>query len=357
MVTSNNYTIYGIHNNSERYFWASFHLIVFSSSLIGDILILYATSRKNAFKLNKFIVTVLQYIAVADLLYSVIAVLPAATALIANRWILGDAICYARVYLSYYIYLAGMSFIAVLTTTKFLILKNPIRSTSWTKKRAHIVCCLSMLPHVTLPVLMLALSKDNIAFDFKTYTCVYLFQTKIWLKLVPVLSILTMIVPNIIIVVTTILTLKVAWKSAARVQKSAPWQGALTVALTAAVYCISTLPLSVYHIGEQFVEDRTGPYHVRFLQIAFFLCMINTMANFYIYILTIRSFRRFIFSVIVPKVFYSFTTSSGNMPTSSAQQRANVAVSVESVSNMAVQQRGNMVELVELRVEQHGISV
>ena len=85
--------------------------------------------------------------------------------------------------------------------------------------------------------------------------------------------------------------------------------------------------------------------------------MINTMANFYIYILTIRSFRRFILSVIVPKVFYSFTTSSGNMPTSSAQQRANVAVSVESVSNMAVQQRGNMVELVELRVEQHGISV
>ena len=60
MALSNNYTIYGIHSPAERYLWAAYNLFVFVSSLIGDTLILFATFQKGAFKLNKFIVTVMQ---------------------------------------------------------------------------------------------------------------------------------------------------------------------------------------------------------------------------------------------------------------------------------------------------------
>ena len=71
MMSSDDYgkfTEYGIHIAAERYFWAANHLFVLLSSLIGDNLILYASFQEDALKLNKFIVSVLQHIAVSDLL-------------------------------------------------------------------------------------------------------------------------------------------------------------------------------------------------------------------------------------------------------------------------------------------------
>ena len=88
MVLSNNYTIFGMHNNAERYFWAAYNLFVLLSSLIGDTLILYASFHKGAFKLNKFIVTVMQHIAVIDLATAITAPLSVAVSLIANTWVL-----------------------------------------------------------------------------------------------------------------------------------------------------------------------------------------------------------------------------------------------------------------------------
>ena len=111
MKTFNNYSQpdFSIHNKAERYSWAAYHLFVLLSSLIGDTLILFASLQKDAFKLNRFIVTAIQYIAVFDLAYAMTGVLPTIISLIANTWVLGAAICYLRVYLTYFIYLSGMS--------------------------------------------------------------------------------------------------------------------------------------------------------------------------------------------------------------------------------------------------------
>ena len=60
---------------------------------------------------------------------------------------------------------------------------------------------------------------------------------------------------------------------------SVPWRGALTEVLTAAVYCISTLPLIIYHFADGFVnENPPGQCHVHYHRISVFLIV----ANFYI---------------------------------------------------------------------------
>ena len=209
MKTFNNYSQpdFSIHNKAERYSWAAYHLFVLLSSLIGDTLILFASLQKDAFKLNRFIVTAIQYIAVFDLAYAMTGVLPTIISLIANTWVLGAAICYLRVYLTYFIYLSGMSLIAVLTTDKWLILKWPL-STKWTKKMAHQVCCLVVVPPLVPPLLALVLDKDDVMFDFRTYTCSYGFNADIWVKLLPIISTIHLFIPNIIIVATTVPTLR-----------------------------------------------------------------------------------------------------------------------------------------------------
>ena len=136
--------------------------------------------------------------------------------------------------------------IATLTTSKFLLLKNPFRFLNLSKKTAHRVCSLVLIAPFSNPIVTLAVDKDDVAFEFKTYACNYGFRVDAWKKIVPIISIVTMLVPNIVILATTIPTLVIARRSASRVGRNVPWQGALAVTLTAVVYCITSLPLFVY---------------------------------------------------------------------------------------------------------------
>ena len=97
MIPSPNYTDikFGIHNNAERYSVAAYVLFGLLSSLIGDTLILVATFQKDAFKISMLIVTVIQHIAVANLAISISSFLPIIISLLANSWVLGDAMCYS----------------------------------------------------------------------------------------------------------------------------------------------------------------------------------------------------------------------------------------------------------------------
>ena len=302
-INSSNYTKFGMHSNSERYSWAVYHIFILLSSLIGDTLILYASFQRDAFKLNEFIVTVIQYIAVSDLAYAISSALPGAISLLADNWILGDALCYGRVYLGFFIYTAAMLLIVVLTISKLLIVKYPMHRNKWTKKMAHRVCCfILMMPAQTFPILFLILDKNNIGFSHITYTCEYGFEKDIWKKLLPIITIITLFLPNVIIVAATIPTLKYlieARKSARRVQGSVPWQGALTVALTAVIYCLSTLPIIFYYVSKPFVKDHTGQFLVHLYRVAKYLLLVNIMSNFYIYTLTVKSFRKFLVAKII----------------------------------------------------------
>ena len=298
-VLSNNSSS-GIQNEAERYSWAAYHIFVLLSSLIGDSLILYSTFQKDAFRLNKFIVAIIQYIAVCDLAYAVCSVLPSVISLIADTWILGDFMCYVRVYLGFFIFPAEMSLIAVLTTSKLLLLKYPIQSRIWTKNKTYVngICCLVFVKALSFPLLFLIVDKDDLRFDFSTYSCTYSFRAVVWKSLRPILSMMNLFVPNIIIVVTTMPTLMylaAARKSAKRVRGSVSWQGALTVALTAIVYCVSTLPNFAYGVGERFVKDHlSSSFRNKFHRYSEFLLIVNIMSNFYIYALTIKSFRNFL---------------------------------------------------------------
>ena len=99
-----------------------------------------------------------------------------------------------------------------------------------------------------------------------------------------------MFIPNLVIIVSTVLILVKAKSVALR------WQGVLTVVLTVAVYLVSYMPTAVYSIAETYVPEAEPPgfFHVQFYRAADFLLYLNVMSNFYIYCLTVRSFRDFL---------------------------------------------------------------
>ena len=310
-------TSFAIQEDAERYFWIAFFVFTLLSSLIGDSLILFASFQKDAFKLNSFIIVVIQYIAVCDIASAIFNVIPRTLSLIANSRVFSDDLCNIQENLAASTAITVAWLTPILTTSKYLLMRKPIRfrrPRNWTKKRAHSFCWLSIIPSVLVTTSKLIVDDDTL-FDYRDYTCRYSYTANVWKALVPVLAFIALILPNSILIATTIPTLKylyAATKSARRVQGSIPWQGAVTVTLTATVHCISYLPISMYYIGTIFIKTRY--FGVHFYRVADFLTVISTMSNIYIYTLTIKSFRRFVFSRILALNFSTISRSNEGGP-------------------------------------------
>jgi hypothetical protein len=97
-------------------------------------------------------------------------------------------------------YLTGNFLVAILTTGKYLLLKFPLRVASWTRRTAHQLCNLALIPPFVIMMSMLTVDKDDVAFDYKIYSCSYGLKADVWKYILPLNSIIFCL-PNFIIVV------------------------------------------------------------------------------------------------------------------------------------------------------------
>ena len=291
---------FGIQSPTERYMWASYHIFVFMCALVGDTLILIAARHKDAFKVKKFIVVVIQHIAVGDLLNAIITVLPASVSLVSNDWRFGQTRCFLRGYTSYGLfYMAGSYLTMVLTVSKFLFLKCPLRASHWsTLTRAHLACSFTWVYAVIAPTLIWGVYRFDAGFDYRFYNCVILEEQESDTRVIIISGFICSVVINTIIVTATFPTLNYlakARRSARQVKGTVPWQGALTVSLTSIVACVSTAPLTVYTIIKPFLYREYRPsIDLHLCRMGVFIMTFGIMSNFYIYAMSMKSFRKFL---------------------------------------------------------------
>ena len=122
-------------------------------------------------------------------------------------------------------------------------------------------------------------------------------------------AIIYLFVPSLFVVVSTICLLIAAYKVASKGRESLKWRGVTTTILVALVYCISNLPYFVYHFAESSVEDQSSFFHNEYVRIANFCLFLNTISNFYIYCLTVPSFKKFLWLRI--QILFPFIGNSG----------------------------------------------
>ena len=297
MYDFSNRTLFGIKNDTERYLWAGWLTFVFVSSLLGDFLILIASIKYKAFHLHKMMVTFIQQIAVNDLLNTVGSVAPAILSTIYNTGSPYRFIDTLRFITLYYTSVSSSVFISALTLWKLLLLKYPLKLGFLSKKHAHKLCAGIWVVCIYVPALHLCIDKDDVIFDYRTYFSEYRYTSSIWEILLPATALVFLITPGITVVVSTVLILREARKVVRRTQESLRWQGITTVVLTATVYITAFLPTTIYFIAEPFVEkdpDKPGPFHIDFNRVSNGIIQINILSNFFIYSLTVTSFRKFL---------------------------------------------------------------
>ena len=314
-----NYTQFGIKNEAERYSYIGWQVFVVLCSFVGNTTILIASIKYQAFTLNEIVVAFIQNIAICNLFIAFGNVLPVGVSLMANSGGSSKILNYSRFFVSYYGNYVCASLIAAMALSKLILLKYPLRAGAWSKRHAHYASaaiCLALFP---FPALHLLVDNDDVIFDYRVYACMYQYSAKIWNIWFPILILIVIVVPHIIIIVSTILLLKEARKVVRGTRESLRWQGIMIEVLTAAVYTVSSIPLTVYGIVEPFVEKNQstpGIFHVEYFRLAAALTAVNVVANFFVYSLTVTSFRRFL-SMRSRKTFTCLTNKipcKGNDP-------------------------------------------
>ncbi|XP_063683630.1 proteinase-activated receptor 3-like [Bolinopsis microptera] len=246
-------------------------------------------------------VVFIQYIALADIFLVIFTVLPEAVSLALNRWVFGKLFCRVEYCVTYSVLGTFLLLIVALSLTKLLILKYPFRAVHLSTKIAHfssLVCFICSFVLAALP----ALTKiDDIYFSYLTYTCQFsrsssqdswfLKITFILIGLVSLISLVVVMVSNVMIIIT-------AKKITARGPGGLQWRGVMTVVLTVAVFTVANLPGAICGAVSYFVKDAPTEmsqfWHFYFFRIGYAIGSLNLMSNFYIYTLSLNSFREFL---------------------------------------------------------------
>ena len=291
-----NYTNFGINNEVERYAYAGWLIFVVFCSLLGDTIILVASIKYQAFNLHKIVVVFIQHLAVCDLFDSIGNILPAIFSLIANSGGSSKDFNFVRFFINYYVNCVISYLIGALTLGKLLLLKYPLRTVSWTTRQAHKSAAAIWMVLLSIPTLHLLIDKDDVTFDYRVYFCTYRYSSSVWQILSPITS-LAMFAPNIIMVVSSILLLKEARKVVRGTRESLRWKGVMAVVLTATINILTYIPITAYFMAEPFVTKNPlapGIFYVEFYRSTTSTLGINVLGNFFVYSLTVSSFRTFL---------------------------------------------------------------
>ena len=296
-----NHTMFGMNDN-ERYIYAGWMITVVSFSLVGDAVILISSIKYGAFRLPQVLVTFIQHIAAADFIASLTKGLPIVISTLVNGVAFNDIrFNYFSFFMGYYIFTVSPFLITAMALVKFLLIRYPFKTMTWSTVQVHKLCIGIWISSLFNPLLHLLVDCDDVMFDYRVYTHMYGYTSKLWIILLPVTSFLVLAASSIIILFSTVLLLREARQVQFRPGESLRAQGIITVLLSAVIYSISYLPLAIYFIAEPFVGKdpvEPGPFYFGFYRVGFAFLYFNVIGNFFVYVCTVKSFRRFLRSRI-----------------------------------------------------------
>ena len=287
-----NYTLFGIKSETERYIWAAWLIFVFICSTVGDIVILVASIKYNAFKLHNLMVAFIQHIAVCDLLLSARILCRIAALIIDTR----KEFCYSF-YFEYYIIFVNIFLICGMTSSKLFLMTNSLNTRPLPKKQAHKICFSIWLVTLIHPSIHFLVDVTDVYWDYRTYSCFYAYSSENGPFFKAVNFVLFGGVPNLTVIVISIYLIKLlleARKVSHQTRGRVRWQGIATVLTVAIVYTISILPICVTHLIEMYVKKEHEMLHTYFLRVTLTLFYLNLVSNFIIYYFTVKSFRSFL---------------------------------------------------------------
>lgn len=303
-ITSRNFNNHSDESHGVRYIWATYYMSVLTLTLLGDSVILIASIKFGAIKINPYLVAIIQHLAVCDLMTTVFNHFTTAVAFLANKWVLGYHYCYISALMAYYTVGTAPMLTCLMITSKLIMVKrqNSNLARYMTSGMAHMLCSGIWASSFLIPSLVLALTVgyDSIYFDRSIGLCEFEVSTRSWHILGISFLVVYFFLPFTVITASAALLIKhllSAHRIARLVGRSKRWQGIVTVFITAIIFMATSAPIAAYIIVKISGTNNATNFS-EFYRICYAFQSLNVVCNFFIYSFSVTSFRQFLCSKV-----------------------------------------------------------
>lgn len=276
----------------------AFVFVLIPLGLVGNSLILVASLKFRAFRLDKVTVALVEHLAVCDLVSTLVFMVPGTVAVLLGRWPWGFTFCRVRFYAILFLGHCSLWQICALTTSKLLAILQPFRARQRRTATGHVLGTLVWLISAVPPLVLIIVQPNSFYFDPLRISCMHDFSDPVWTYLLPTISFLFAVVPNIVVLVTTVWLIAASWRIARRGRENLKWQGLLTVIIVALWYCLTYSPnIALNFMGDEYVNPDLHKSSET-AKIRVLICsrtlLLNYVSNVFIYTTSVHSFRKFL---------------------------------------------------------------
>ena len=129
---------FGIQNDGERILLAAYNISILIASLLGDSIIIIATTKYKAIKLHRINIVIIQHLATAYLFISMLSIFPGILAIITEGWVLGEFLSRLQ-FLEIWLFAVVLALTCCLTTSKLMTVKLSFYCRTWSSRSTHFV--------------------------------------------------------------------------------------------------------------------------------------------------------------------------------------------------------------------------
>lgn len=285
-----------LHNvagsNTEKTFMGLWCLLTSFFAFTGNVMVLYASIKHNAIKLDKISSVLIKNIALADIGYSIYIVITFVS-IVNDGWVFGNVLCDITNYMHLFFGIAEIYLICALNVSKLHVLLFPMQARVRSAKSGQLIAIAmwSIMPvfHM-IPAIILGRVQT---FRLSFYRCEGYFTgvSKIE-KFFPMYAALCFVIMPMLVVVIAIIWLFYYVRKVQGLQK----QTIVTLLLISLCYFCSYLPYGVYYIMKAVVPaiESNVPISLHYYRFSLFMCYLNFSANPVIYIVTVKSYQEFL---------------------------------------------------------------
>ena len=257
-----------------------YSLLIILLGLIGNFIVIYSSVRHNALKLDAVSLMFIQHLAVADILYIVVVVIPNFATYSAGRWVFGEVLCNFIAQLRIIPGIANSVLVLAITLHRVILFTCPFRAFSPQTAKIAAGCVWGGAALLTGSLAIYykagADFRPDIAMCITT-----LFETAKTAILVT--TGFTLLLPLVLIAITNMIICFIAKKHSTG---SKSGNNILLIGLLSGCFIFSWIPYIVKNIMREEYQE---------LDILAYNCIaMNSFANPILYSLTNRRFRKYL---------------------------------------------------------------
>ena len=214
--------------------------------------------------------------------------------LAADEWLYGPFLCHISTYIETVLSAADILLICALNIAKLTVILKPFAARQWSNKAAYVIVGLIWAGANVYPVLESVYRE--VYFDYRSYRCTFLHQAGVWAWSDPIFIVLVMALPTLTIIISSI-CLVCYVNRVSGIHKEAVF----TSTWISAIFFVAYTPMCTYVLGEKWIlhdsdpaDLATDPLYKNLFRWGQFTRFINSVANPFIYYVTIVSFKCYV---------------------------------------------------------------